>query len=280
MSTLARDVDAYQRALAAYQRRAGSYNSGVNKYNASIMRDPSGNPYVYGGAYDPLGPTSGQFYTADKTSGQLSAATAPAGYAGMTEIAENPGYSMVRQNPTGKQTKILAGVTKAGGGVDENGNPQPEYFYVAGAPDADGNATQKVIDASKVRVVDQKEGAEQVDSDGGILRAPTMYTIEYDENNFQDKPGEWTETFDKKAPDPTKAQIAQAGRPSLARQEAGLIGEVIRGSGLKTGTKGLVRSKMAKSTKADPNAVDPDAVDAVSTGGGGKPGTKTPVMVR
>lgn len=274
MSTLARDVDAYQRALAAYQRRVGSYNSGVNKYNASIMRDPSGNPYVYGGAYDPLGPATGQFYTADQATGKLSSATAPAGYAGMTEIAESPGYSMVRQNPTGKETKILTGVTKAGGGVDENGNKVPEYFYVAGAPDSEGNATQKVIDASKVRVVDRREGAEQIDSDGGILRAPTMYTIEYDESNFLEKPGDWAETFDKKAPDPTKAQIAQAGRPSLARQEAGLIGEVIRGSGLEAGSKGLVRNSMAK-TKAE-LAEEAEKTNTV----GGKPGTNTPVMVR
>ena len=271
MSTLARDVDAYQRALAAYQRRAGSYNSGVNKYNASIMRDPSGNPYVYGGAYDPLGPATGQFYTADQATGKLSSATAPAGYAGMTEIAESPGYSMVRQNPTGKETKILTGVTKAGGGVDENGNKVPEYFYVAGAPDSEGNATQKVIDASKVRVVEQKEGADQ----GEGLRGPTMYTIEYDESNFLEKPGDWAETFDKKAPDPTKAQIAQAGRPSLARQEAGLIGEVIRGSGLKTGSKGLVRNSMAK-TKAEQAEED----EKNSTTTGGKPGTKSPVMER
>jgi len=263
MSVLARDVDAYQRALAAYQRRAGSYNSGVNKYNASIMRDPSGNPYVYGGAYDPLGPASGQFYTADQTTGQLSSAAAPTGYAGMTEIAENPGYSMVRQNPTGKQTKTMTNVYKAGGGVDEAGNKVPEYFYVAGPDD-----TQRVIDASKVRVVDQKEGADQ----GEGLKAPTMYTIEYDESNFLEKPGDWTETFDKKAPDPTKAQIAQAGRPSLARQEAGLIGEVIRGSGLKTGLKGLVRSNMAK-TEAQVEA-------EAEAEGNGKPGTKTPVMVR
>lgn len=274
MSVLARDVDAYQRALAAYQRKAGSYNSGVNKYNASIMRDPSGNPYVYGGAYDPLGKNSGQFYTADKTTGNLSSATEPTGYAGMTKIAENPGYSMVRQNPIGKQTKTMTNVFKGGGGVDEDGNKIPEYFYVAGDPDSDGNPTQKVIDANKVRVVDQTEGADQ----GEGLKAPTMYTIEYDESNFLEKPGDWTETFDKKAPDPTKAQIAQAGRPSLARQEAGLIGEVIRGSGLKTGLKGLVRNNMAK-TKAELAAEAKTEADTAGTDGG-KPGTKYPVMVR
>jgi len=284
MSVLARDLDAYNRALMAYQRKAGKYNRGVDQYNASILRDPSGNPYVYGGTYDPLGPNSGQFYTADQATGKLNAATAPAGYAGMTGIPESPGYSMLRSNPTGTQVKTMANVYKGGGGVDEYGNKQPEYFYVAGQPDADGNATQKVIDASKVRVIDQQEGAEQRDNDGGILRAPTTYTIEYDENNFLEKPGAWTETFDKKAPDPTKAQVAQATRPSLAEQEAGLIGEVIKGKGLKAGGGGLISSRMAASTapdETDPTVVDPDAVDVVKTdSGGGKPGTKYPVMVR
>lgn len=284
MSVLARDLDAYNRALQAYQRKAGTFNRGVDQYNASIMRDPTGNAYVYGGEYDPLGPNSGQFYTADKTSGKLSGATAPTGYAGMTGIADSPGYSMLRQNPTAKQTKTMANVYKGGGGVDEDGNKQPEYFYVAGAADADGNATQRRIDASKVRVIDQKEGAEQTDNDGGILRAPTTYTIEYDESSFQEKPGEFTETFDKKAPDPTKAQLAQAARPSLAQQEAGLIGGVIKGKGLKTGAGGLINSQRAAAdpaaTAPDQAAIDQAAIDAANVGGGGKPGTKTPVMVR
>lgn len=281
MSVLARDLDAYNRALKAYQRKVGTFNKGVDQYNASVMKDPAGNTYVYGGEYDPLGPNSGQFYTADKTSGNLSAATAPAGYAGMTGIPDSPGYSMLRQNPIGKQTKTMANVYKGGGGVDEEGNKQPEYFYAPGPVDAEGNATQRRIDASKVRVIDQKEGAEQTDNDGGIQRAPTMYTIEYDENSFQDKPGEWTETFDKKAPDPTKAQVAQAVRPSLAEQEAGLIGEVIKGKGLKTGSGGLIGSRMAADDPAATTPATADDVDVVKTdSGGGKPGTKTPVMVR
>jgi len=70
------------------------------------------------------------------------------------------------------------------------------------------------------------------------------YTIEYDVNSFIDKPGEFTETFDKKAPDPTKAQLDRAGQPSLAQQEMGLIGEVLQSRGLKTGLKGIVRKKL------------------------------------
>lgn len=56
---------------------------------------------------------------------------------------------------------------------------------------------------------------------------------------------DWTQTFDKKAPDPTKAEIRQASRPSLAQQEAGLVGEVIRAGGLKTGSQGLISGQRA-----------------------------------
>ena len=243
MSVLARDIDAYNRALEAYQRRAGSYNSGVSKYNESFVRDPSGNPYVYGGEYDPAGANSGQFYTADKTSGQLAEVDAPASYAGMTANTDSPGYSMLRQNPTNKETKTITGAIKAGGG-SQFGVPQPEYFYVQGPSDSEGNSTQRRFDASKVRVVNQTEGTRS----GMGSASPTTYTIEYDVNSFIDRPGEFTETFDKKAPDPTKAQLDRAGQPSLAQQEMGLISEVLRSKGLKTGLKGLVRKKMEEKT--------------------------------
>ena len=243
MSVLARDIDAYNRALAAYQRRASSYNSGVGKYNESFVRDPSGNPYVYSGEYDPAGANTGQFYTADKVSGQLTDAEAPANYAGMTANPDSPPYSMVRQNPTGKDTKTFTGATKGGGGTDRYGNPIPEYFYLPGERDPAspmGTPEARQLDASKVRVVAVTEGARSGMGGGGI---PT-YTIEYDVNSFIDKPGEFTETFDKKAPDPTKAQLDRAGQPSLAQQEMGLISEVLRSKGLKTGLKGIVRKKL------------------------------------
>jgi hypothetical protein len=89
------------------------------------------------------------------------------------------------------------------------------------------------------------------------------------DGKYPESPEEWTEEFKRKAPDPTKAQMAQAGRPSLARQEAGLLGEVIYGSGLKSGPKGLVRGQM-EDVAAPVETVDPET---------GKPMIKTPVMV-
>jgi hypothetical protein len=252
MATLARDIDAYNRALQAYQRRAGSYNSNVKKYNASIMKDPSGNPYVYGGTYDPFATVGGAFYTADKTSGRLTGVDAPAGYAGMTQIPDSPEFAMLRQNPTGKEVVTFTGATKVEGGVDENGNAYPAYFYVKGQPDAEGS-TQRVLDASKARVISQTPGGGDPNSDSGYT--PPTYTIEYDINSFSSKPGEFTETFDKKAPDPTKAQIDQANRLSPAQQEMGLIGEVLRSRGLKTGIKGLIRKKIEEEKKEEEETV-------------------------
>ena len=241
MPVLARDIDAYNRALEAYQRRAGSYNSNVGKYNESFVRDPSGNPYVYSGKYDPAGANTGQYYTADKVSGQLTDAEAPASYAGMTANVDSPPYSMLRQNPIGKETKTFTGATKGGGGTDRFGKPIPEYFYVPGERDLGSPMSQpeaRQLDASKVRVVAVTEGARS-----GMGASIPTYTIEYDVNSFIDKPGEFTETFDKKAPDPTKAQLDRAGQPSLAQQEMGLISEVLRSKGLKTG---FARRKMAE----------------------------------
>lgn len=261
MSVLARDLDAYNRALQAYQQKAGTFNKGVDQYNASMVRDSNENPYVYRGEYDPIAKNYGTFYTADKTSGKLTGTTAPAGYAGITAIADSPGFSMVRQNPTSTQTKTRADVYKdGGGGFDEYGNKGAEFYYVIGPPDAEGNGTKKILNPDKIRVIDQKEGAEIRDGNGDIARAPTTYTIEYDESSFADKPGEFTETFDKTAPDPTKAQIAQAARLSLAQQEAGLIGEVVRGKPLKSGAGGLIKSKMDKKKI-------PDATPEVAAGG-------------
>jgi len=241
MSVLARDVDAYNRALSAYQRKAAGHNRVAGAYQKSITQDASGNPYLYRGDYDPLGPNSGQFYTYNQTTQKTNPVDAPTGYAGMTAIEGSPGYSLVRQNPSSKQTKTMTNVYKGGGGVDEEGNEKPEYFYTR-----DGD-NQRVIDANRVRVVDQTEGVDQPGAGGGDgpSRTPTTYTIEYDENSYLDRPPDWNETFDKKAPTATPAQIRQASRLSLAQQEAGLVGEVIRGRALKTGSQGLIGKQMS-----------------------------------
>jgi len=253
MSVLARDADAYNRALSAYQRKAAGVIRVAGAYDKSIVKDPSGNPYVYRGDYDPLGSNSGQFYTYDQTTKKANPADKPAGYAGMTPIEGSPGFSLVRQNPTSKQTKTMSNAYKVSAGVDEQGNKTPEVYYIN-----DGE-NQRVIDASKVRVIDQKEGVEPVPGEG---RSPTTYTIEYDENSFLSRPPDWNETFDKKAPTATPAQIRQASRLSLAQQEAGLVGEVIRGRALKTGSQGLIGKQMSAPAAAAATPEEQAAIEA------------------
>lgn len=211
MSVLARDLDAYNRALTAYQRRAGGYNRSVDQYNQSMVRDANGNILIQGMGGGSAGtdasdavPDSSYLMAVDTTGKVISAKLAEgfneSAY-GTSAIEGATGYRMLRQNPTGT---------------------------------ADNKPT------------------------------------------YQEKPEEWTEEFKGKAPDPTYGQIKKASAPSLAAQEAGLIGEVIKGGGLKTGGGGFIRSRMASGDELAEEA----AAVAVTTGGGGKPGTKTSVMVR
>jgi hypothetical protein len=208
MSVLARDLDAYNRALTAYQRRAGGYNRSVDKYNASMVRDANGNILIQGMTGGSAGtdgsdavPDSSYLMAVD-TTGKVIAAKTVEGFNesayGTSAIEGDTGFRMLRQNPI-------------------------------------GTADNKPI--------------------------------------YQEKPKEWTEEFKGKAPDPTYGQVKKAGAPSLAAQETGLIGEVIKGGGLKTGGGGFIRNRMASGDELAEEA-------AVVAGGGGKPGTKTSVMVR
>lgn len=95
MAVLARDLDAYQRAVEQYQRSAKSYNHAGNLYQDSLVKDASGNVYVINAA--------GQAYTAPPGGGQLTKATLPSGsnyrYSAMPE---DPDYQAVQyMNPDG-----------------------------------------------------------------------------------------------------------------------------------------------------------------------------------
>jgi hypothetical protein len=71
-------------------------------------------------------------------------------------------------------------------------------------------------------VVSEEKGA-------GRCGEPSTYTVQYDAPTFMDKPAPWTKEFTAKAPDPTKAELRRSANPSLAGQEAGLIGQVMQG---------------------------------------------------
>jgi hypothetical protein len=224
VSVLARDLDAYQRALAVYNRQAKGQQQIANTYNASIMRDANGNPYIYSGQNNPYAAPTGQFFVADPATGKLTAASAPDQYAGMTAMTDNPGYSLLRQNPTGTQTQTLGGVKLAPPTVNPRTGAvtDPGYYYVETPGNRSTGATQTRLDPSKFKVISEEKGA---------IRSgePSTYTVQYDSPTFMDKPAPWTKEFTAKAPDPTKAELRRAASPSLAGQEAGLIGQVMQG---------------------------------------------------
>jgi hypothetical protein len=227
MGTLSRDLDAYQRALAIYQRRG-------NAYNRSIAQDPNGNPYliaksdynpenIYAGGALPQGKgTYGSFgqasiRMADKNTGAVSIAENAPTFVGATDNGD-PNFLLLRQNPRGYESKVFSGVRKSGGGVDDNGYPIPEQFYMNGPADGEGNPTAIPVDMNRAKVLGQP------DESGN-------YTIEYQVPKFADKPDD----FNMKAPDASPAAVRRDQRPSVVEQEGGLIGEVIASRGLKGG---------------------------------------------
>ena len=138
------------------------------------------------------------------------------------------------------------------------------------------DTTGKVIAAKPVEGFDESAyGTTAIEGATGyrMLRQNPIGTAD-NKPIYQEKPEDWTEEFKLKAPDPTYGQVKRAGTPSLAAKEAGLIGEVIKGGGLKTGGGGFIRSRMATGDE-----VADEAAVAVANAGG-KPGTTTPVMVR
>lgn len=138
------------------------------------------------------------------------------------------------------------------------------------------DTTGKVIAAKPVEGFDESAyGTTAIEGATGyrMLRQNPIGTAD-NKPIYQEKPEDWTEEFKLKAPDPTYGQVKRAGTPSLAAKEAGLIGEVIKGGGLKTGGGGFIRSRMATGDE-----VADEAAVAVANAGG-KPGTNTPVMVR
>jgi len=94
MSVLARDLDAYQRAVEQYQRSAKSFNHAGNLYQDSLVRDASGNVYVVN--------AEGQAYTAPPGGGQLTKATLPGTNYGYSVLPGDPNYRSVQTlNPDG-----------------------------------------------------------------------------------------------------------------------------------------------------------------------------------
>lgn len=212
MSVLGREQDSYQRALEAYQRQINSYNRGVDKYRATLVKDNNGNLLVVSTGW-------GQYLpTAVDSGGQLVAPALPQGFDihayGATPIPGGGGFHQLRQNPTEAKRQTLTGLRKFS---DEGG----EVYY-----DSNGN----YVDVRGWRYDGMTPGQGTWDSEG----VPT-YNFSRDASTYMDAPAEWKKEFNRKAPSATPAQAAKIGAPSLAEVESGLIGEVMKGKGVRYG---------------------------------------------
>lgn len=205
MTVLARELDAYKRAVEQYNRQTRGYNKSVEQYNNTIVTDANGNAIVRD--------SSGNTYSVDKE-GRLSGYTLPSGQSvadyGSTALPDSP-YQMMRQNPTTRNVETVTGATLRQGGSEES--------PVVGYGDANGN-----LYGPEWRMVSQNY-------QGGDESPYYTYTLQRDASVYADKPGAFDKTQPKQ-PDPSMAAVRRMYRPGLAQQEAGLVGSVIRNNGL------------------------------------------------
>jgi hypothetical protein len=211
MSVLAREQDSYQRALEAYQRQINRYNRGVDKYKTTLVKDQNGNLLVIDG---------GGNVSAVNSGGALIGASLPRGFDqtayGATNIPGGQGYRQLRQNPTEVKRESVTGVRKYS---DDSG-------YVSHL-DFAGNPVYITPEWRLDAVVPGQDYGDWV--------TPTTYNFSRDASTYMESPPEWKKTFDRKAPAATPAQVSKMNAPSLAEIESGLVGEVMKGKGVRYG---------------------------------------------
>ena len=212
MSVLAREIDAYKRAVDQYNRQLRRYNKGIDSYNDTIVMDASGNAIVRD--------ASGNTYAVDKD-GKLSGYTLPDGQTianyGSSAIPGENRFQLMRQNPTERRSETVSGVIRQD--AADGGGGQ----YVI--PNNEGSGQ---LLGPEWRMVSEQAPP----SEGGT---PT-YTFERDASVYAEKPGEFEGKVRASKPDPSMAQVRRMFTGSLAdRERGGLISDVIRSSGLKTG---------------------------------------------
>jgi hypothetical protein len=223
MSVLSRELDSYQRAVDAYQRQLNSHNRQVDAYRNSLVRDANGNLLVVD--------SSRAVFSAD-SEGKLTPSGAPSGALsdyGLTELAEDPRFQMLRQNPTKSERESRDDVRLF---VDSETGEQ--YYYTQRPDYGDFGPTRDHLGPEwrLEEVLPQKWVSGHGDS-GGYYEQ--QFRFSRDISGFTEKPPEWDREFNRQAPDATAAQVRRAGMPSMAQIEAGLIGQVMRGGGVRQG---------------------------------------------
>lgn len=218
MSVLARDLDAYKRALAVYQRKVARHNAKASQYDQSMAKDANGNNLIQD--------ANGTLKAADST-GALVDAKLPEGFDrkkyGASEIPDAPGYFALRQNPIGKRTEEVSGAYRIA-----DPDTGVEMYYTPVAATGDSGDTRQRVEGDGWQVKREIPGQMSGDS-----QTASSYDLTRQVPEYLARPDAFTEQFSQKAPSYTKAMAAAASRPSYAQQEAGLIGEVMRGRGVR-----------------------------------------------
>lgn len=222
MSVLQREIDAYQRALAAYKRQAASHNSKVRGYNETLVKDAQGRILVTD--------NQGRVYSVN-SDGRLNETSLPGGKLsdyGTSAIEGESRFSLLRQgSPVESKRETKSGVFRF-----QDPDTGEQYYYTMSPDYGDGGAQQQRL-GPEWRIDAEQPGAwESGGGDSGSYQAPNTYTVSRDVSLYAAKPGD-PPVFNRVAPSATYAETARAGRPSLAQIEAGLIGEVMRGSGIR-----------------------------------------------
>lgn len=219
MSVLAREQDSYQRALEAYQRQINRYNRDVDKYKTTLVKDQNGNLLVIDGSGNVSAVNSG---------GALIGASLPRDFQltnyGATDIPGGQGFRQLRQGPMEVKRETKTDVRKY---VDYDTGQ--EYYYTWG-PDWSDSGPSQVRLGPEWRIDKTVPGQVYGDTEG-----PTTYIASRDASTYMESPPEWKKTFDRKAPSATPAQVSRMNAPSLAEVESGLIGEVMKGKGVRYG---------------------------------------------
>lgn len=215
MSVLAREVDAYQRALDAWQRQANRHNRKLDAYQQTLVRNDQGQQLVQ---------YAGQVFAVDPQTGRLSPASPPQDVRyELTDLPGNPGILALRQNPIGTREETLSGAQRY---QDPSAG---EDYYFTSTQEMEGGVERKRV-GPEWQVQSEQPGAYRSADDYD----PTTYTLARDVGVYPEAPGS-IEGFNRPAPQATLSQARRIGAPSLAQVEAGLIGEVIRGGGVKQG---------------------------------------------
>lgn len=217
MSVLSRELDSYQRAAQAYQREVDRYNRQVDQYKETLVHDANGNMLV----------VSGNRVYAVGPDGKLTPTSVPSGSLGDYGTSPIPGdtrFNLLRQGaPVGTRRELMDGVSRY-----QDPESGREYYYTVSPSGNDGGSdTQNILGPEWT--VEKKIPGFSGESDS----RPDMYVMGKDVPTYMDKPAEWAKQFTQQAPDPTFAQVARAGMPSLAQIEGGLIGQVLRGRGVR-----------------------------------------------